>query len=72
MKGKDYLIFVAAAPPCAGWYLLNIVDDPHGNDGITLPYVLEWLHFGYSLSRIFTRCLMKKYPETVRQMEIEA
>lgn len=27
--------------------------------------------FGYSLSRIFTRCLMKKYPETVRQMEIE-
>ena len=33
MKGKDYLIFAAgAALLCAGWYLLNIVDDPHGID----------------------------------------
>ena len=74
MKGKDYLIFVAgAALLCAGWYLLNIVDDPHGMMR-TLPYVFLGSGcgiFGYSLSRIFTRCLMKKYPETVRQMEIE-
>ena len=28
MKGKDYLIFAAgAALLCAGWYLLNIVED---------------------------------------------
>ena len=74
MKGKDYLIFAAgAALRCAGWYLLNIVDDPHGMMR-TLPYVFLGSGcgiFGYSLSRIFTRCLMKKYPETVRQMEIE-
>ena len=74
MKGKDYLIFAAgAALLCAGWYLLNIVDDPHGMMR-TLPYVFLGSGcgiFGYSLSRIFTRCLMKKYPETVRQMEIE-